>query len=240
MRKEKNKKIISAAKAAFPKTLPIFAGFMFLGITYGIYMRTLGFSAIYPSMMSLFIFAGSLEFVIANLLLQPFNPLNVLLITLMVNARHIFYGISMLDKYRGMGAKKPYLIYGLCDETFSINYTMPVPKDIDHSWYYFFVTLFNQLYWFLGATIGGVFGGFIKFNTEGLDFVMTALFIVIFMSQWNNEENHESSLVGIFVSAICLIIFGKDNFIIASMIAMVAILSVFKKHFEGKVGLKNE
>lgn len=174
---KKRNQIWIACRAAFPYTVPILAGFVFLGIAYGIYMNSLGFSAIYPIIMSFAIFAGSMEFVAANLLLGAFNPMNALFLTLMVNARHLFYGISMLDKYRGTGKKKFYLIYGMCDESFSINCTVNVPKNVDKGWFMFFVTLLNHFYWVIGAAIGGTFGSLVKFNTEGLDFVMTALFV---------------------------------------------------------------
>ena len=173
-----------ALKSAFPYTVPIFAGFLFLGMTYGIYMNVSGFSFWYPMFMSLTIFAGSAEFVAVNLLLGPFRPFQALAMTLMLYARHLFYGISMLDKYRGTGLKKIYLIFGMCDESFSINCTAEIPEDVDRGWFMFFVTLLNHLYWFSGAALGGLFGSFIHFNTEGLDFVMTAMFVVIFMEQW--------------------------------------------------------
>ena len=173
---------LRALRAAFPYTIPIFAGFWFLGLTYGIYMNVSGFSFVYPMLMSLTIFAGSVEFITVNLLLGAFNPLQALFLTLMVNARHLFYGLSMLDKFRGLGWKKVYLIFGMCDESFSINYTAQIPPDVDRGWFMFFVTLLNHFYWFSGSTLGGVFGGLIQFNTEGLDFVMTAMFVVIFLS----------------------------------------------------------
>lgn len=185
----KNKdQVYLAFRAAFPHTVPIFAGFVFLGIAYGIFMNSLGFSAIYPILMSLLIFAGSMEFVAANFLLMAFNPINALLLTLMINARHLFYGISMLDKYKGVGKKQFYLIYGLCDESFAINCTVDVPNSVDKGWFMFFVTLFNHSYWVIGAAIGGIFGSYVKFKTEGLAFVMTALFVVIFIEQWMKEK----------------------------------------------------
>lgn len=213
---------------AFPFTIPIFAGFWFLGMTYGIYMNVSGFSFWYPMVMSLTIFAGSVEFVAVNLLLGAFNPLQALAMTLMINARHLFYGISMLDRFRGMGLKKIYLIFGMCDETFSINYTAKIPEDVDRGWFMFFVTLLNHFYWVFGATLGGIFGSLITFSTEGLDFVMTAMFAVIFLEQWLKEERHTSSLLGIGISLLCLIAFGADNFIIPSMIAMLAVLTLLR------------
>ena len=229
---QKDRKIKKAFYAAFPHTIPIFAGFWFLGITYGIYMNVSGFSFWYPMLMSLTIFAGSVEFVAVNLLLGAFNPLQALAMTLMINARHLFYGISMLDRYRGTGWKKFYLIFGMCDESFSINYSAHIPEDVDAGWFMFFVTLLNQFYWFTGATLGGVFGSLITFNTEGLDFVMTARFVVIFMDQWLKEKSHVSSLLGLGISLICLLAFGADNFIIPSMAAILGVLTLLRKPLE--------
>lgn len=226
-------KILSKAfKCAFPYTIPIFAGFWFLGLTYGIYMNVSGFSFWYPMLMSLTIFAGSVEFVAVNMLLGAFNPLQALAMTLMINARHLFYGLSMLDKYRGTGAKKLYLIFGMCDESFSINYTADIPKDVDRGWFMFFVTALNHLYWFTGATLGGIFGSLIDFSTEGLEFVMTAMFVVIFLESWLKEKRRASALIGISISALCLIAFGSEDFIIPAMLAMIGVLTLLRKPLE--------
>lgn len=225
--------IKNSFRAAFPKTIPIMAGFLFLGITYGIYMNVSGFSFIYPMLMSMTIFAGSMEFVTVNLLLGAFHPFQALLLTLMINARHIFYGISMLDKYKGTGAKKPYLIFGMCDESFSINYTADIPDDADKGWFMFFVTLLNQCYWVAGATLGGLLGSVIGFDTKGLDFAMTALFVVIFLEQWSKDKKHFSAIAGTVLSLICLIIFGAEQFIIPSMLCILAVLTIFRRHIEG-------
>lgn len=219
-------------RCAFPHTIPIFAGFLFLGMTYGIYMQVSGFSFWYPCLMSLTIFAGSVEFIAVNLLLGAFNPLQALALTLMINARHLFYGISMLDRYKGTGWKKPYLIFGMCDESFSINYTADIPADVDRGWFMFFVTFLNHLYWFAGATLGGISGSLIHFNMEGLDFVMTAMFVVIFLEQWLKEKRHESSLIGLGLSLTCLILFGADNFIIPAMLAILAVLTFLRGPLE--------
>lgn len=221
-----------ALRAAFPYTIPIFAGFWFLGLTYGIYMNVSGFSFWYPMLMSLTIFAGSVEFVAVNMLLGAFNPLQALAMTLMVNARHLFYGVSMLDRYRNTGGLKPYLIFGMCDETFSINYTARIPENVDRKWFFFFVTLLNHFYWFSGATLGGLFGSLIHFNTEGLEFVMTAMFVVIFMEQWLKEKNHTASLLGLGLSLLCLAAFGPENFIIPAMAAILCVLTPLKKQLE--------
>ena len=228
----KHNSIKKAFKAAFPYTIPIFAGFWFLGMTYGIYMNVSGFSFLYPMLMSITIFAGSMEFITVDLLLGSFNPVQAFLMTLMINARHLFYGISMLDKFRGTGLKKLYLIFGMCDESFSINYTAKIPPDVDRGWFMFFVTLLNHFYWFSGSTLGGIFGSLIHFNTEGLDFVMTAMFTVIFLEQWLKDRQHISALLGLGISLLCLWIFGADNFIIPSMAAMLMMLTLLGKPVE--------
>jgi 4-azaleucine resistance transporter AzlC len=229
--KDKNK-LWMAFRIAFPRTIPILAGFVFLGIAYGLLMNSLGFSAIYPFLISLTVFAGSVEFVAANFLVGAFHPINVLFLTLMVNARHLFYGISMLDKYKGLGKKKWYMIFGLCDESFAINSTIDVPKNVDKGWVMFFVTLLNHFYWVLGASLGGIFGSFITFNTEGLELVMTALFVVIFIDQWMREEKHTSALIGVGTSVVCLIIFGGNHFIIPAMVAILGLLTLSRKSLE--------
>lgn len=225
-------KYLAALKAAFPVTIPILAGFLFLGMTYGIYMNVSGFSFWYPMLMSMTIFAGSMEFVAVNLLLGAFHPLQTLAMTLMLNARHLFYGLAMLDKYRGTGWKKFYLIFGMCDESFSINCTVDAPAGVDRGWFMFFITLLNQLYWVCGATLGGIFGSLISFNTEGLDFVMTAMFVVIFLEQWLKEQSHLSSLLGLGLSALCLLAFGPDRFMIPAMLAILGTLILLRKPME--------
>ena len=228
---------LKAFSAAFPHTLPIFAGFWFLGLAYGIYMNASGFGFWYPMLMSLTIYGGSLEFVAVSMLLSPFAPVQTLIMTLMIQARHIFYGISMLDKYKGMGWKKFYLIFGMCDESFSINCAADIPDGVDRGWFMFFVTLLNQLYWVSAATVGGLLGSVISFSTEGIDFVMTAMFVAIFIDQWKKEKTHCTALVGLGGSALCLVIFGADMFMIPTMICILAILTVFKRYIERAGGL---
>lgn len=221
-----------ALKAAFPYTLPILAGFWFLGMAYGIYMNAAGFSFVYPMLMSMLIFGGSLEFVAVEMLLSPFAPLQAFLMSVLIQARHLFYGISMLDKFKGTGRKKPYLIFGMCDETFSVNYTAKIPPDVDKGKFMFCVTLLNQCYWVLGATLGGIVGSLFKFDTSGISFVMTAMFTVIFTEQWMKEKEHLSSICGIALSALCLCLFGADSFMIPSMISIVAALTLFRGKLE--------
>lgn len=228
---------ISALKAAFPYTIPIFAGFWFLGLAYGIYMNVSGFSFWYPLFMSATIFGGSLEFVTVTMLLSPFAPLQALLLALMIQARHLFYGIAMLDKYKGLGWKKFFLIFGLCDETFSINCTARVPEGVDKGWFMLFVTLFNYLYWVTGATVGGLAGSLLTFDTKGLDFVMTAMFVVIFMEQWFKEKKHYTALIGVVSTAACRFVCGPNSFLIPTMVCIFCALSLFRKPIEKAGGL---
>ena len=218
-----------ALQAAFPYTLPICVGFLFLGLSYGFLMRSVGFSFVYPLLVSLFIFAGSMEFLTVNLLLSPFQPLQVLLLPLMVNDRHLFYGLAMLERYQGAGLKKLYLIFGMCDETFSVNCTAAPPEDVDRGWFYFFVTLLDHCYWVLGATLGGLFGGVLTISTEGLDFVMTAMFVVIFLEQWRKDASHSSAILGAVLSVACLLLFGADGFMLPAMLAILGSLILLRQ-----------
>ena len=223
---------LQALRAAFPHTVPILTGFLFLGMTYGVYMASLGFSWIYPTLMALTIYAGSMEFVTANMLLGAFNPLQAFAMTLMVNARHLFYGLAMLDRFRGLGWKKLYLIFGMCDETFSVTCSTRAPEGVDEGWFMTFVTLLDQLYWVLGAALGGLCGSLLTLNTEGLDFVMTAMFVVIFLENWLKEENHTSSLLGLGLPLVCLVLFGAQNFILPSMAAILLALTALRGRLE--------
>lgn len=218
-----------ALKAAFPHTVPILAGFWFLGFAYGIYMNVSGFSFWYPLFMSLTIFGGSLEFIAVSMLLAPFAPLQTFVMALMIQARHLFYGISMLDRYKGMGMKKFYLIFGMCDESFSINYTAEIPEDVDKGWFMFFVNLLNQMYWVISATLGGILGSFIHFDTKGLDFVMTAMFVVIMLEQWLKDKSHYTAFIGLFSAVLCRIGFGADNFMLPTMFCILLGLTILKK-----------
>ncbi len=221
-----------ALAAAFPYTIPILTGFGFLGFTYGIYMNVSGFPFWYPMLMALVIFGGSLEFVTVGLLLSPFAPATTLLMALILQARHLFYGIAMLDKYKGLGWKRFYLIYGLCDETFSVNCSAAVPEGVDRGWFYFFVTLLDHSYWVTAATLGGIVGSYIPFNTEGLDFVMTAMFVVILLEQLLKEKKHYTALIGAAASIGCRLIFGANAFLIPAMVCILALLSLLRKPIE--------
>ena len=200
-------------------------------------MNVSGFSFLYPCLTSLLILGGSLEFVAVTMLLAPFAPLQTLLMTLLIQARHLFYGISMLDKFKGLGWKRYYLIFGMCDESFSINYTAEVPKDVDKGWFMFFVTFLNHMYWFTGATIGGLLGNLIHFNTEGLDFVMTAMFVVIFLEQWMKEKKYYTALIGLGTALACRLFFSANSFMIPTMACILICLTAFRKPIEKAGGL---
>ena len=175
-----------------------------------------------------------MEFVTANLLLSAFNPVYAFFLTLMVNARHLFYGISMLEKYKNTGWKKFYLIFGMCDESFTVNCTVDPPEDVDRGWFMFFVNALNQFYWVTGATAGALLGYVIHFDTTGIEFVMTALFVVMFINQWEEAKDHKPALVGVGCSVICLMIFGSDNFILPAMASIILCFVGMKKHDENK------
>ncbi len=192
-------------------------------MAYGLLMSKSGFSPLWPLFMAMFVFSGSVEFVAVRMLQGAFHPLQSFVIALLICARHLFYGISMLDRFRGMGWKKFFLIFGMCDETFSINYTANIPQGVDHGWFMLWVTVLDWSYWVTGATMGAVAGDLISFNTEGLGFVMTAMFVTIFVEQWMKERRHAGSLLGTLISVGCLVVFGAEQFVIPTMVVMLIV-----------------
>lgn len=220
------KKVI---KNAFIKSLPVMAGYIVLGIGFGILLKKAGYGLFWSFLMSLTIYAGSMQYVAVSLLTSGASLISVALTTLMVNARHLFYGISMIDKYEGAGKKKPYLIFALTDETYSILCSDDVPEKVDRHWYSFFVSLFNQCYWILGCVLGSVLGTVFTFDTAGIEFSMTALFVTVFVEQWLSTKNHLPAIVGLICSIICLVVFGADSFLIPTMIAITVVLLVVRK-----------
>lgn len=223
-----------ALRAAFPNTIPIMAGYLFLGMSYGVYARTSGLSAWYPLAMSIVVYGGSLEFMAVSMLTARFAPLQTLLTALMIQARHLFYGVAMLEKYRGTGKKKPYLIFALTDETFSVVCTLKPPEGVDRGLFYFFISLMDQLYWICGAAMGALLGSVLHFNTQGLDFVMTAMFVVIFLEQWLKDKQHYSACIGVLCAIACRYGFGADSFIIPTMICILVLLTVARRPIEKK------
>ena len=214
------------AKYAFKQSVPIMAGYIVLGMGFGVLLESKGYGVLWAIAMSVFIYAGSMQYVAINLITGGASLIATALMTLMVNARHLFYGISMLDTYKDYkGIKKFYLIYGMCDETFSVNCSITPPPEIDREWFMIWVTLLNQIYWVFGATMGAVLGSVIHFDTTGIEFVMTALFFVMFLDQWDTASRHLPALIGVICSLACLLLFGKSNFMIPAMALI--ILSFF-------------
>jgi len=234
---KKENKVWKAFRYAFPNTIPIMTGFFFLGLAYGISMSVKGFSFLYPMFMASLIFGGSLEYVAVTMLLSPFAPVQTFIMAFLIQARHLFYGISMLDKYgKGTGWKKFFLIFGMCDESFSINLTSEIPEDVDKGWCMLWVTWLNQFYWIFSATLGGIIGSHLPFNTEGIEFVMTSMFVVIFLGQLEKEKKPFTGIIGLVGATACLLIFGSDNFMIPTMICILVCLTVFRKPLEKEAG----
>jgi len=217
-----NRKLI---KTAFLATVPVMAGYVVLGIGFGMILKSKGYGLIWSFAMSLFIYAGSMQFVLINLLTGGASLLTTAFTTLMVNARHLFYSISMVDEYRGAGVKKPYMIFALTDETYSLVCSGAPPFLPDRHAYYFFVSLFNQLWWLSGCVLGSLLGAAFRFNTEGIDFALTALFITVFVEQWLSTKQHLPAIIGLVCSLISLLIFGSGDFLIPAMIAITVLLS---------------
>lgn len=211
-----------AFRAALPYTLPVCAGYVVLGASYGFLMRSVGFSFLLPVVMSVTVFAGAMQFAAVNVLLAPFEPLHALILTLAVNARHLFYGVSMLEKYRNTGKKKLYLIYGMSDETFTVNCAVTPPEDVDQGWFMFFVTLLDQSYWVFGTALGSFLGNILRFNTAGIEFAMTALFAVLALEQWEETEDHRPALTGLGCSVVCLALLGSGGFMLPAMALIAA------------------
>lgn len=210
-----------AFKFAFPHTIPIMAGYIFLGIPFGLLAVSQGFSPFFAILMSVIIYSGAIQYAAIDVFLASFNPINAIILTLMVGARHIFYGIAMLTKFSKLDSKKYYTIFGLTDETFSVLVSIDVPENLSRDWVYFFITLLNQMYWVSGTVIGVLLGSMITINLEGIDFVLTALFITIFVDQWLNSSSKVPALVGILSGLLCLVLFGANNFMIPAMVFIV-------------------
>lgn len=216
-------------KRAFITSLPVMAGYIVLGIGFGILLSAKGYSFWWALLMSVTIYAGSMQYVGVNLLAGGASVISTVLMTLMVNARHMFYGISMIENYRDMGWRKWYAIFGLTDETYSLVCVEPnLPDHVKRKNYYFLITLMNQCYWITGSLIGAFLGSAVSFNSAGIDFSMTALFVTIFVEQWEKNRQHFPALFGLFVSLVCLVIFGADQFMVPAMIGISIGLLLFR------------
>ena len=213
------------ARQAFVDTIPVLTGYLVLGFGFGIILKANGYGVFVAFLMSFFIYAGSMQYVAIGLLAGGASLVVLVFTTLMVNARHLFYGISMLEKYKKTGKRKPYLIFTLTDETYSLvcNDDLRIPTE-ERNNYYFFVSFFDHMYWVTGSVLGAVMGTIVKFNSEGIDFALTALFLTVFIEQWLSSKKHSPAIIGVVVSVICLILFGKDNFLIPTMMGISLVL----------------
>jgi len=238
---EQKRKIHSKLiKIAFLKSLPVMAGYIVLGIGFGILLKKAGYGLFWSFLTSFTIYAGSMQYVGVSLLTSGASLLSTALTTLVVNARHLFYGVSMIDKYKDAGGKKPYLIFSLTDETYSLLCTGEYPEGMDKNWYYFWVSLFNQSYWVLGSVLGSIIGTVIAFNTAGIEFSMTALFVTVFVEQWLSTRNHLPAIAGLTCSIVCLLFFGAESFLIPTMISITVVLLLCRKVMDVQGGGKHE
>ena len=223
-------KFLQALSAAFPHTLPVLAGFLVLGIAYGMLMLDKGYGPQWSVLMSAFAFCGSMQFVAITLLTTAFHPLEALILSLLVNARHLFYGLSMLDKYKGFGKIKGFLIFTLCDETFSIVSSAAPPEGVEPKYFYLSISLLDYLYWVGGTLIGGLIGNWMPFDMKGLDFALTALFVVLFLEQMKKKDNWVLGLIGIACSLISRLVFGAANMVLPALaIILITLLAGRKK-----------
>jgi len=216
-------------RTVFLDTVPVMAGYVFLGFGFGILLYQNGYGVLWAAAMSIFIYAGSMQYVAASLISGGASLLTAALTTVVVNARHLFYGISMVDAYKGAGRKKPYLIFALTDETYSLVSKNQVPEGMDRHGYCFLVSLLDQIYWVVGTVLGSLAGSLLPINYEGIEFVLTALFVTIFVDQWLSVKNHFPAIIGASATAVCLLIFGSDIFLIPSMAAITALLVILPK-----------
>ena len=221
-------------RQAFYKSVPVMAGYIVLGIGFGILMRNAGYGVLWTAAMSGFIYAGSMQYVGVSLLTGGASVLTTILTTIMVNGRHLFYSISMVDKYKDAGKYKPYMIFALTDEIYSLLCDGKAPEGSDPNVYRFFVSLFDQSYWVTGSILGSLLGAVLPFSTAGIEFSMTALFITSFTEQWLTTKDHIPALTGLLITLLCLVIFGRDNFLIPAMLLITLVLTLLRGREKGR------
>lgn len=217
-------------KQVFPQTIPVMAGYISLGIAFGLLLHSIGYGPIWAFLMSVFIYAGSAQFLAVELLVAGATLTQVALLTFLLNFRHLFYGLSMLNKYRGTGKRKIYLIFGLTDEIYALLTGYKTPEGLSDKNFYLAVTLMNQLYWIFGCVLGSVAGSIIPFDLTGIDFAMTALFAVLVVEQWKTQKNHIPAIAGFVITVVSLYIFGGDSFLIPALIVMSVVLLCMKNN----------
>ena len=236
----------NALRKAITATAPVMAGYVFLGTAYGISMHSRGFGIELSTLISMIVYGGSLQFAMVDYLTQAFAPVSLLLLTVLIQARHLFYGISMLGEYQGTGKCEAYLIFALTDETYSLVCMHP-PENVSRSYWYTAVSALDQAYWVLGTILGAAVGQMIPIDyLTGIDFSMTALFLVIVTNQMMDTHRrsscHEqtvahgwdSTALGGGVTLICLLVFGEDLFMIIAMIAIIFLFYFMYRYGKGK------
>ncbi len=224
-----------AFRAAFPFTVPVLTGYLFIGTAFGVMFQEKGYNFLWAIVMSILVYAGSGQYLAVNFFAPGVNLLQVIFLEFMVNIRHIFYGLSLLERFSEMGKKKLYMIFSLTDETYSLFFVTKIPKDVDEHKFMFAIALLDQLYWITGSAIGAIAGSVIPFDATGIDFAMTALFVVIFVEQWMTSITHLPALIGIVTGVVCLLVFGSENFILPTMICILVILLSGRKVIEQEV-----
>lgn len=226
---------LKTIRQAFYTSVPVMAGYVVLGTGFGILMRNAGYGVLWTAAMSAFIYAGSMQYVGVSLLTSGASVLTTALTTIMVNARHLFYSISMIDTYKDAGQFKPYMIFALTDETYSLLCDGTTPDGTEPNLYRFFVSLFNQCYWVSGSVLGSLLGTVLPFPTTGIEFSMTALFVAAFTEQWLTTKDHVPALTGLLSTLLCLLVFGRERFLIPAMLLITLILTILRRTEEGFV-----
>ena len=220
----KQTKLSAAVRAAFPHTIPIMTGYLAVGLAYGVLMASKGYNFLWSGFVSAFAFCGSMQYVAITLLTSVFDPAQAFLLSLMVNARHLFFSLALLPKYRGAGRLKFFLIYTLSDENFSLSSSVEPPEDIDPPLFYFAMSFLTWLYWVVFSMVGGLAGSLLTFDTTGIDFALTALFVVLFIEQVVKKENRAPGAAGLVCAVAGLAAFGADSMVIPAMVLTMAVL----------------
>lgn len=223
-----------AFRKAFPYTIPVLTGYLFIGIAFGVMYAEKGYSFLWAILMSLLVYAGSGQYLAVNFFVPGISFIQVIFLTFMVNVRHVFYGISLLERFNKMGKSRWYMIFGLTDETYSLLCTTKVPEGVDESKFMLAISLLDQSYWVLGSAIGALAGTYLPIPSEGIDFAMTALFVVIFVEQWMEKKNRIPEIIGVAAAVLCLLVFGAKQFVLPTMLLIVTVLFMGRRRMEVK------
>lgn len=221
-----------AFKKAFPYTIPVLTGYLFIGIAFGVMYAEKGYNFLWAILMSVMVYAGSGQYLAVNFFVPGISFLQVIFLTFMVNVRHIFYGVSLLEKFNRVGKKRWYMIFALTDETYSLLCTTKIPKGVEEDKFLFAISVLDHGYWILGSAIGAIAGTLLPISSEGIEFAMTALFVVIFIEQWMDKKNRIPEIIGVVTAIVALLIFGPDSFVLPAMLAIVALLFIGRKNLE--------